>query len=207
MDSRARITGPDAIAACRRTAEAMLGKVIDRVRYVGLSYDTTPSAWDFGAWHWPVIGVEMWLAGGGPVHAIWSWRATRFHLQLAAGGLDTEWPPLRDDPEHANVWEITGHPSWHPLVGSPLVAASLAIGVPDDPPVEAPVAVKLYSIRGSAWLVAGAPKESDRASADLGADDVWLGHDEVMVVFDDVMAERIGLIEAVSIGSPTRPIS
>lgn len=67
--------------------------------------------------------------------------------------------------------------------------------------------MKLYTIRGSVWLVAGAPKEWDRASADLGADDVWLGHDEVMVVFEDAIAERIGLIEAVSIGSPPKPIS
>jgi hypothetical protein len=206
MGSRDRITGPDAIAACRRTAEEMLGKVIDRVRYVGLSYDTTRPTWDFGGWHWPHVGVEMWLASHGPVHAIWSWRATQFHLQLADGGLDTEWTPLRDDPEHANVWDVTGHPSWHPLVGTPIVAASLALGLPDDPPVEVPVAVKLYTIRGSAWPVAGAPKEWDRASAHLGADDVWLGHDEVIVVFDDAIAERIGLVEAVSIESPPEPI-
>ena len=85
-------------------------------------------------------------------------------------------------------------------------SVSIALGRPDDPPVLAPVAVKLYSDLGSVWLVAAAPRDPQSVSAHLSANDVWVGHDEVIVVFDDAIAERIGLIEAVSIGSRLNPL-
>jgi hypothetical protein len=207
MDSRDRITGPDAISACRRTAEATLGKVIEQVRYARPTFGGGEYPWDFGGWHRPILGVQLDLAGNGPVHAIWSERATHFHLQFGLGALEEEWTSMRDDPAAARVWDVTGHPAWRPIIGAPIVAVSLALGRPDDPPVQAPVAVKLYSNLGSVWLVAAAPREPPSASAYLNAEDVWVGHDEVMVVFDDAIAERIGLIEAVSIGSPPKPTS
>lgn len=199
MASKGRISGADAVSACRRTSEAMLGRVIDQVRYVGLSFETSRPDWDFVGWHWPVVGVEMLVADLGPVHAIWSWRATHFHLQFAEGGLESEVVPLRDDPEHANVWDVTDHPAWASIVGSPIKRAALALGQPDDPPVDAPIAVKLVTARAAVWLVAGAPREWDRARPDITADDVYLGHDEMLVVFDDIIAKRIGLLEAISI--------
>ncbi len=39
------------------------------------------------------------------------------------------------------------------------------------------------------------------ASDDLKAETVWVGADEVMVVFDDGIATGLGLQEAISVGS------
>ncbi len=75
------------------------------------------------------------------------------------------------------------------------------MSVPDDPPVEAPVAVKLYTMSASVWLVAGAPTDAVSAMVALEAEDFWLGHDEVMVVFDDEIAARIGLLETITVSS------
>ena len=43
------------------------------------------------------------------------------------------------------------------------------------------------------WIVAAAPREYLLAKPDLESDDVYLGHDEVIVVFTDQRARRIGL--------------
>jgi hypothetical protein len=58
--------------------------------------------------------------------------------------------------------------------------------------------VKLYAESATVWLVAAAPREPLSASAHLSAEDVWVGHDELMVLFDDDIAARIGLAEAIS---------
>ena len=206
MNRRVKISGTEAIEACRVTAGFLVGKAIERVRYARPTFGGGEYPWDFGGWHRPILGVQLDLAGDGPVHAIWTERATHFHLQLGLGALEEEWTPMRDDPAAARVWDVTGHPAWRPIIGAPIGAVSLALGRPDDPLVEAPVAVKLYSDLGSVWLVAAAPREPLSVSAHLNAEDVWVGHDEVMVVFDDDTAARIGLAEAISVGRrPRRP--
>jgi len=65
---------------------------------------------------------------------------------------------------------------------------------PDDPPVQAPVAIRLATREGFVWLVAAGPRDSGPATEDLTADGVYLGHDELIVVFDDERAQRIGVV-------------
>ena len=201
MNRRVKISGPEAIEACMVTVGFLLGKAIERVRYARPTFGGGEYPWDFGGWHRPILGVQLDLAGSGPVHAIWTEQATHFHLQLGLGALEEEWTPMRDDQTAARVWDVTGHPAWRPIIGAPIVAGALALGRPDDPPVEAPVAVKLYAQSGTVWLVAAAPLDPLSASDDLKAETVWVGADEVMVVFDDGIAIGLGLQEAISVGS------
>jgi len=51
---------------CRDAAEALVGQVVARVTYVGLTYDDLdePVSWDYGDWHWPEVGVELATTGG-----------------------------------------------------------------------------------------------------------------------------------------------
>lgn len=201
MNRRVKVSGPEAIEACRVTVGFLLGKAIERVRYARPTFGGGEYPWDFGGWHRPILGVQLDLAGYGPVHAIWTERATHFHLQFGLGALEEEWTPMRDDPAAAHVWDVTGHPAWRRIIGAPIVAGSLALGRPDDPLVEAPIAVKLYAESGTVWLVAAAPLDPLSASDDLKAETVWVGADEVIVVFDDGIATRLGLQEAISVGS------
>jgi hypothetical protein len=84
-----------------------------------------------------------------------------------------------------------------PLVRNALPIAvallRIALGVPDDPPVSAPVAIRLATDGGVAWIVAAAPRDEHHAREDIRANDVWVGFDEVIVLFDDVRADHLGL--------------
>lgn len=100
----------------------------------------------------------------------------------------------------APIWDVTDHPAWRPPAGAPIVAASLAMSVPDDPPVEAPVASSTPS-RRQFGLSPGRPQmQSVRWSLlkqrTFGSDTI-----EVMVVFDDEIAARIGLLETITVSS------
>jgi hypothetical protein len=64
------------------------------------------------------------------------------------------------------------------------------------PTVPEPVAIRLATDDAIAWLVAAAPKDEDHAREDLYAGDIWLGFDEVIVLFTDARAHRLGLLPA-----------
>lgn len=183
-------------ADCRRAADALVGQRITRVLYVGLSYDSTDPEtvrWDFGDWHWPEVGVELSSSDGTKLHAIWDSQITHFELTLAIGPISDAWLPLQHDLPIARAWEVTHHPRWAPLIGPPVVGYDLALFAPADPPVLAPIAVRLVTASSVVWLAAAAPRDYEAASEDLTAEDVYLGHDEMIVAFTDDRAHRIGL--------------
>lgn len=181
-------------ADCRRAADALIGQGIAGVLYVGLSYDSTDIVrWDFGDWHWPEAGVELSLSDGTKLHAIWDSQITHFELTLAIGPIGEAWLPLQGDPPTARAWDVTHHPWWVPLIGSPVVGYDLALHAPDDPPLRVPIAVRLATVSSAVWLAAAAPRAYEAACEDLTAEDVYVGHDEVIVAFTDERAQRIGL--------------
>lgn len=183
-------------ADCRRAVDALVGQRIRRVMYVGLTYDSAEPEivrWDFGDWHWPEVGVELSSSDGTKLHAIWDSQITHFELTLASGPISDAWLPLRDDPATARAWDVTHHPRWVPLVGSPVVGYDLVLSAPNDPAVLAPIAVRLVTVSSVVWLAAAAPRAYEAACEDLTAEDVYVGHDEVMVAFTDERAYRIGL--------------
>lgn len=69
----------------------------------------------------------------------------------------------------------------------------LKLFAPDDPPVEAPVAVPLAAGSAAVWTVAAAPREYELAMPRLNREEAYLGHDEVLVVFSDDRAGALGL--------------
>ena len=56
-----------------------------RVSYLGLYYDGHDTAWDFGDWHWPEVGVELERADGQVFHAIWGSEVAQFDLSFRLG--------------------------------------------------------------------------------------------------------------------------
>ena len=173
--------------------------------YVGLTYDDLDSIqWDYGDWHWPEVGVQLTTGSGRAFYAIWDSQVTHFELTFAEGQIRDQWLPLQEsDPTAARTWDVSDHRRWKPLMNSPVTSYRIALELrdsvwltrledSDDPPVSVPIALRLASERGVVWIAAAAPREGD-AHEDIGANDVWLGHDEVIVVFDDVRADRLGL--------------
>jgi hypothetical protein len=182
-------------ADCRQAASALLGESLARVVYVGLTYQDPDSIrWDYGDWHWPEVGVQLTTLSGRSFYAIWDSHVTHFELTFAEGHIRDQWLPLqRSDLMGDRVWDVSGHPRWAPLMNSPIASYRIALGVPDDPPVSAPVAIRLATDSGVAWIVAAAPRDEHHAREDIRADDVWVGFDEVIVLFDDVRAGHLGL--------------
>jgi len=78
-------------------------------------------------------------------------------------------------------------------VNSPITSYRIALGVQNDPPMSAPVALRLATDSGVAWLVAAAPKEFAGEHEDIRAKDVQVGWNEVIFLFDDARAEHLGL--------------
>ena len=168
------MTGADEL---RRLADGLVGDAIAEVTYVGLTYDDPSSvAWDFGDWHWPEVAVELTMRSGRTINASWGRAVDDFQLTLAEG------PVLWS----GRTWSVTQHPRWQPIVGREVTRAG--VSARDDP-----VAVRLATASAPLWIVAAAPREYQLATPDLGTDDVYLGHDEVIVVFTDQRARRIGL--------------
>lgn len=175
-------------------ARSLVGETISAVTYVGLTYDDPSTVeWDFGDWHWPEVGVELAMGSGRVCHAIWDSTVTHFELTLAEGPISDRWLPLQATPPTGRAWDVSEHPRWQPVLGAPVTGYDLRLFAPDDPPVEAPVAVRLGAGGSGVWIVAAAPREYELATPDLQHDDIYLGHDEVLVVFSDDRASALGL--------------
>lgn len=172
----------------------MVGQIVSRVVYVGLNYDDEPDVrWDYGDWHWPEVGVELTTRDGSEFFAIWDSKVTQFELTFDRGPISREWLPLQDVPPKARTWDVSDHPRWSDIVGTPITGYSLAMSEPDERHGAAPIALRLATGRGIVWLVAAAPRDEESATEDLGAEAVYLGHDELIVLFEDDRARKIGL--------------
>jgi hypothetical protein len=169
-----------------------VGEALSRVVYVGLSYpDPVAVRWDFNDWHWPELAVELTTTTGRVYVATPEQRRGTFELVLksSAPGAATAGAGLR-------TWDVSGHTRWRPLLNVPIAECD---PVPLARETEngtngPPVAVRLATDAGAtAWIVAAGPCDLISAATRLTADAVWLGHDEVIVVFGDEGARRIGL--------------
>jgi hypothetical protein len=153
------------------------------VSYVGMKatgarhYPAEPgdTVWDLGDWHWPEIAVKFTVADGGLFHAQWDAQRDQYDLGLGLG--PSRWPA-----ESACRWSVTGHPRWKPLIGSPITSSGLAFasaGEPTRPLVT--MALRLATASAVAWVVSADPDAS------------MIGCDDVVVIFDEDRAERLGL--------------
>lgn len=170
-----------------------MGDSVVSVTYVGLTYPEPDVRWDFGPWHWPEVGVELAMASGRFVFATWDTHDTQHELALLPGRASAYWQPLADGPPSGRAWDVSGHPRWAPILGAAVTGLRMSLS-PYDADGVGPVALRFSTDGGAFWVAAAAPQNESAATEELDADDVWLGYDEVIVIFDDDVAERIGLI-------------
>jgi hypothetical protein len=155
------------------------------VRYVGLRIEDE-GRWDFGEWHWPVMGVQLGTATDEFFRVDADADVVQYELALSEG------PFNATDTDLLRSWVVIDHPRWAPLLRTPLVSCDLVLDSVVDPQVSAPVAIRLATKDGVVWMAAAGPSDSAHPVEDLDADDVWVGHDEVIVFFDDARAKRLG---------------
>jgi hypothetical protein len=188
---------PELRASVEAKAAALVGRSVLEVTYWDIhNFGPGPRAWEFSDWHHAVMGVEL-VTNDGPVAVTWT---STFHPY----GLETFNEPIAQHlclgPEGPEGWRVEHHREWASRSGSPVLRTSffwetIHVGpsvrtsdgsqVEDARDVAVPVALRLDFDEGPVWMVAGIPLGP-------GVDDVFLGADEVMVVFTPDKMRRIG---------------
>lgn len=120
---------------------------------------------------------------------------TQFDLTLAKGPISDQWVPLRDTPNQARSWDVTGHPRCRPFLdvlswtwASSRMSFDRSVG---SEWTQVPVAVRLEASGQSVWIVEAQPK--DAAKLELDPKNFSIGADEVVVIFGDAGAQAVGL--------------
>ncbi len=183
------------MSVSRSTAAAtsLIGQVVSSVRYVGLEYPDQDAdvAWDFGAWHWPEVGVEIRTTSGRVFSATWD-SPPEFTLAFVEQPMTDLWLPSRDV-DGGRSWDVSANPRWSPLIDHQVTEFDLALAPVEGGPGEVPVAVRLQAATGTNGVAAIAPGDAHPATGALDPGAAFIGADEVIVIFDDGLAGQFGL--------------
>jgi hypothetical protein len=120
---------------------------------------------------------------------------TQFDLTLAKGPISDRWFPLREHPDQARIWDVSGHLRWRPFLGVSLLDVSVVTHDADwsagSGGTQVPVAVRLVASGEAVWIIEAQPKSA--AKLDLDSKNFCIGADEVIVIFGDSGAQAVGL--------------
>jgi hypothetical protein len=185
-----RVTDTNAdTEAHRAVVDSMRGRRVIQVSYYGLYLQSEdPTAWDFGEWHHPLMGVELILEPDEPYSIVWGSTFFKHDLEVFRDPMTKHHIGI-GEPEGPPVHDVSGHHAWAPLLAEPLIDVQV-IWLEDHPDQTAriPVAVRLHFPAGDAWLVAAVP-----LSPDPNPDFLVTG-DEVIVAFAaDFLPRRLGI--------------
>ncbi|MFB7378857.1 hypothetical protein ACFC6U_40745 [Kitasatospora purpeofusca] len=175
-----------------RLVAGLRGRTVVAVEYfvlVGGSEGTDPEEWDYGAWHEPMMGVELTMDNGETYSAVWGSTFDHYGLELYPAPMSGFLSRLGEPGGSARV-AVTEHPRWTGVLGGPIESCRIQwCGEEHGAPTPLPEAVHLRTATGQVWIAAGrsATYEPDRPGP------FYLGTDDVLVVFDTDIAERAGL--------------
>lgn len=150
-------------------------------RYTG--YDI--EEWDFGTWHQPTMGVELFTDDGASFSAVWGSSFDHYGLEVFPEPM-TAHLRMIGEPGGSAAVDVTDHPRWSSLVGRKLTCVDIAWREELEG-LRTPAAIRLCSRERPVWIAAGRP------AAWPPAEDYYLGTDDVMVVFTAEFAAKVGL--------------
>ena len=172
-----------------RTTALLRGRRIRRVVYYPLTGGEDGrdvEEWDFGPWHQPTMGVELFTYEGACFSAIWGSSFDHYGLELFPEPMAAHLRRIGEPCGPAPV-EVTDHPRWSSLVGRRLTRVDIAWSEDRERGIRVPDAIRLCSQEKAVWIAAGRP-------ADWPPDEVYhLGTDDVMVVFTAELAAKVGI--------------
>src|SRR6266568_7396821 len=175
----------------QRTAARLVGQTVVAVAYfplMGGEEGLTVHEWDAGAWHEPTMGVELTTVTGEVYSAVWGHSFDYHGLELFPTPM-TEHLRSPGTPGGSARINVTDHAQWADIVGQPVSSADIIWSTePEAPPT--PAAVHLRTAAGQVWIAAGRPATWPPNAK------FYLYTDDVLVVFNDVLAEQIGLVRA-----------
>lgn len=206
-------TADDASEARRRlerSAADLVGQRIPGVTYWDLAHSGPESrAWDYGDWHHAVMGVELQVESG-PVCVLWTDTFYTYGVEIFSEPISNF---LRLGAEGPEGWGVEDHEFWRARTGSPVLGSALfwerfEVGpgyrlsdnarVSEPASCDVPVALRIDFAAGPVWMVAAQPGEPD-------VDNVFVGGDEIMVVFSAERMRTIGFPQTDFLTTPGSP--
>ncbi|GGP02645.1 hypothetical protein LDL08_13070 [Nonomuraea glycinis] len=172
-----------------RTAAVLRGRRIHRVVYyplMGGKGGCDVEEWDFGAWHQPTMGVELFTDDGGCFSAVWGSSFDRYGLEVFPVPMTAQLRMIGEPGGSAAV-DVTDHPRWSSLVGRELTCVDIAWCQDSEGGLRRPDAIRLCSLEKVVWIAAARPAEWPPAEV------YHLGTDDVMVVFTAEFAAKVGI--------------
>ncbi|MFD1543765.1 hypothetical protein [Nonomuraea guangzhouensis] len=169
-----------------RTAATLRGRRIRKVVYYPLTGGEDGCdvvEWDFGTWHQPTMGVELFTDDGACFSAVWGSSFDHYGLEVFPEPMTAHLRMIGEPGGPAAV-DVTDHPRWSSLVGRKLTCVDIAWS---QDPVRTPYAIRLCSREKSVWIAAGEPAEWPPT------DVYYLGTDDVMVIFTAEFAAKVGI--------------
>lgn len=179
------------------TVRSLQGLRISSVDYWDIhNFESDPARWDYGDWHHAVMGVQL-TTDDGPRTVTWTNRFHPYGVEVFSDPIERhlvlgEAGPERVGPE--------GDGRWAAFIDAPISATAtwwdrielgpatvLGTGEIVDPAraIDVPTALRLDFEAGHVWFVAAMPQLPS-------SDSVFVGADEIMVVFTDEKMRSIG---------------
>jgi hypothetical protein len=168
-----------------RTAAMLRGRRIHRVVYyplMGGEDGCDVEEWDFGTWHQPTMGVELFTDDGACFSAVWGSSFDHYGLEVFPEPMTTQLRMI-GEPGGSAVVDVTDHPRWSSLVGRELTCVDIVWSQDSEGDLRAPDAIRLCSPEKVVWIAVGRP----------AAEVYHLGTDDVMVVFTAEFAAKVGI--------------
>ncbi len=141
--------------------------------------------WDFGAWHQPTMGVELFTDDGARFSAVWGSSFDHYGLEVFPQPM-TAHLRMIGEPGGLAAVDVTDHPRWSSLVGRKLTGVDIAWREELES-LWTPNAIRLSSRETTVWIAAGRPAEWPPAEV------YYLGTDDVMVIFTAEFAAKVGI--------------
>lgn len=175
-----------------RTAAMLRGRRIHRVVYyplMGGEDGRDVEEWDFGTWHQPTMGVELFTDDGACFSAVWGSSFDHYGLEVFPEPM-TAHLRMIGEPGGSAAVAVTDHPRWSSLVDRTLTSVDIAWSQDREGSLRTPAAIRLCSREKAVWIAAGSPAEWPPTDVH------HLGTDDVMVVFTAGFAAKVGIPSA-----------
>jgi hypothetical protein len=147
----------------------------------------------YGDWHLASMGVGL-LTDGGPVAVMWTDTFGLYGVEFFLEPIENRLWLGEEGPEQ---WNASDDPAWVKKVDSPIRAASAfwddaSVG---EQRLRVPFAVRLDFDEGPVWMVAASPHWPE-------PDPVFVGGDDIMVIFSTARMRSVGFPDAEFIAQP-----
>jgi hypothetical protein len=168
----------------QKSAELVGRRILDVTYWDVQEFSGQPRVWDYGDWHHAVAGLEL-VTDQGTTCVLWTSTFGDVGIEAFHEPITTHFVT---GPPSVEAWAVVNHPLWE--VRRDSVIRGMATWYEPGHRGSCPVAMRLDFDAGPIWFVAAQP-----AWPDPEADWMFVGGDEVVVVFSSQRMRRMGFTD------------